>query len=105
MNANHEITNSAVKTAVNACVASCKKLTAQIEQAKANLLAELQETLAVPERLFRLAVGEAEALAWQTGYPHLLFPALATEKIHAVAGWKARQQLIWQKNSAHAMSR
>jgi len=67
-------------------------------------LAEFKGSLDVPEKLFRLAVGEAEALAWQTGYPHLLFPALATEKIEAVAGWSARQHLIRQKISVRAMS-
>ena len=42
-------------------------------------------------------LGEAEALAWQTGYPHLFFPALATEKVQAAAGWNARQQFIRQQ--------
>lgn len=93
-----------IEAGANACVASCQKLAAQIERIKENLLAELQGTLDAPERLFRLAVSEAEALAWQTGYPHLLFPALATEKIQAVAGWSARQQFIRQKNSVRAMS-
>ena len=45
-------------------------------------------------RLFRLALNEAEALAWQTGFPHLFFPALAREKALALAAWHSRQQAI-----------
>ena len=104
MNTNQGAKNNAVKTTANACIASCQKLAAQIERAKGNLLAELRGTLEVPEKLFQLAVGEAEALAWQTGYPHLLFPALALEKVQAAAGWNAQQEFIRQKNSARAMS-
>src|SRR5262245_46740786 len=32
-------------------------------------------------RLLRRTLDEAEALAWKTGVPHLVFPALALEKI------------------------
>ena len=104
MNINQQTTKNAVKAAANVCIASCQKFAAQIERAKEKLLAELQGSLDVPERLFRLALGEAEALAWQTEYPHLFFPALATEKVQAVAAWSARQQFLNQKHSVHAVS-
>ena len=104
MNINQGTKDKAVKIVANVCLASGQKLTAQIERLKENLLAELRGTMDVPDRLFRLALGEAEALAWQTGFPHLLFPALAMEKVQAVAGWKVRQQLRRQKNSAGALS-
>jgi len=84
----------AVRTMANACIASCQKLAAQIERTKQNLLAELQERFQVPEQLFRQALGEAEALAWQTGYPQLVFPTLAMEKVQAVAAWQRRQQAL-----------
>src|SRR6266850_5095050 len=45
-------------------------------------------------RVFQLALNEAEAIAWQTGFPHLLFPMLATEKARAVAAWHERQKSI-----------
>jgi len=77
-----------------ACLKSCKKLVAQIEEAKRQLSAELRRTFDVPERMLRLAVAEAEALAWQTAYPQLVFPDLAMEKVRAVAGWNARQQAL-----------
>jgi hypothetical protein len=79
-------------------------LAVQIKAVKAGFGAELRQTLAVPDRIFRLALNEAEALAWQTGYPHLLFPALATEKIQAATNWSARQKRLHQKKSVGAMS-
>ena len=104
MNPNSGTRDNAVKTVANVCIASGQKLSAQIERLKENLLAELRGTVDAPERLFRLALGEAEALAWQSGFPHLLFPALAMEKVQAVAGWKVRQQLHRPQNSAGGLS-
>jgi hypothetical protein len=104
MNTNQGARESAVKTAAKVCIESCQQLAAQFERAKGNLLAELQGTLEVPEKIFRLALNEAEALAWETGYPHLVFPVLATEKVQGAAQWTARQQFLRQKKSAHAMS-
>ncbi|MGA9779283.1 MAG: hypothetical protein WBS33_13515 [Verrucomicrobiia bacterium] len=97
MNRNQGVEDNAVKTTADACIVSCQKWVAQIERAKGKLLTELQGTLDVPEKLFRMALGEAEALAWQTGYPQLLFPTLATEKVRAAAEWYARQQVLRQK--------
>ena len=45
-------------------------------------------------RVLQLALNEAEAIAWQSAFPHLVFPLLATEKVHAVAAWHARQESI-----------
>ena len=45
-------------------------------------------------RLLKLALNEAEALAWETGFPHLFFPLLAMEKACALAAWHLRQQFI-----------
>ncbi len=104
MNTNQGVGENAVKTAAKACIESCQQLAAQFERAKGNFVGELQETLEAPEKLFRLALNEAEALAWETGYPHLVFPELATEKAQAAAQWSVRQQFLRQKNSAHAMS-
>src|SRR5690348_5731079 len=97
MKSNQGVKESAIKTAANACIASCQKLPTQIEQLKRYFVAEFQEALDVPEKLFRLVLNEAEAVAWQTGYPQLVFPALATEKIQAAAGWNARQKFLRQK--------
>ena len=74
--------------------ASGQKILAQIAAAKAAIFAEAQQALKAQERLLRLALNEAEATAWQTMYPQLLFPVLATEKVQAVFAWEARQQSV-----------
>ncbi len=47
-------------------------------------------------RLLRQALNEAEAIAWQTGFPQLVFPSLALEKARAVATWESRQRTMRQ---------
>jgi|GEM_PF-794802 len=73
---------------------SCQKVLGQIRKVKEAIFAEARHAFETDERLLRLALNEAEALAWQTSYPHLLFPVLATEKIRATADWNDRQQSV-----------
>src|SRR6266567_2203993 len=80
------------------CLTSCRKLVAQLNRTKEALFRQFQRSFGAQEQLLRLALNEAEALAWQTAYPHLVFPALATEKAQAVATWDARQRLLQQTN-------
>ena len=94
MKTNQEVKVNAVRTVANVCLASCQKLVAQIEQAKNRLAAEFKDNFKVHEELFRLAMTEAEALAWQTDYPQLFFPTLAMEKVQAVAAWQTRQDSL-----------
>src|SRR5215831_4260095 len=79
---------------MKACVDCCRKAVALIEKTKAAVFAEFKDALGTHEQLLRLALNEAEALAWQTAYPQLVFATLATEKAQAVANWKTRQQWI-----------
>ena len=51
---------------------------------------DFHETLDSHGNLFQLALNEAEALAWQTDYPHLFFPTLAMERVQAVVGMARR---------------
>ncbi len=81
-------------TAGRAFTAACSKVLAQIRDTKAAILAESRDTLKVQEQLLRLALNEAEALAWQTVYPQLMFPALAAEKIRGVAAWHSHQSRV-----------
>jgi hypothetical protein len=81
------------------CLASCRKLLAQIEKTKNAIVAEFRETLGDHEQMLRLALNEAEALAWQTSFPHLIFPTLALEKAQAVAAWHTRQRSIQRTGS------
>src|SRR5438046_7422489 len=50
-------------------------------------------------RLLRQALNEAEAIAWQTGSPQLVFPSLALEKPSAVATWERSQRTMRQPKS------
>src|SRR5881296_1134204 len=93
---------TANRTFANACIASCHKLIAQIEKARDAILNEFRETLDANEHLLRLALNEAEALAWQTEFPQLVFPTLATEKAQAVVAWSARQQSLTRTNPRFA---
>jgi hypothetical protein len=80
------------------CVACYKRLLAQIEEVKAAVVSEFRGRLETDQRVLELAVNEAEALAWETGFPQLLFPDLAAEKAHAVAGWHERQQALRRRS-------
>jgi hypothetical protein len=72
----------------------CKQILAQIRNVREAILAEARETVKIQEHRLRLAVNEAEALAWQTLYPQLVFPTLATEKIRGATAWENRRRLL-----------
>jgi hypothetical protein len=76
------------------CMDSCRKILAQLQNVKAQVVAEFRGQLEGHQRLLELAVNEAEALAWQTDFPELLFPTLAVEKAGQVTGWHLRQQSL-----------
>lgn len=75
------------------CLRSCQKLLTHIQKARTAVLSEIRGA-AAPEHMLELALNEAEAMAWQTGFPHLVFPALAMEKAQAVADWNRHQRSI-----------
>jgi hypothetical protein len=106
MKLNHENGNGAETcggaSLKSACAKSCRNILAQITRVKEAMLAETRLTFKTQERLLRLALSEAEAMAWQTAYPHLFFPALATEKVQAIAAWNARQRSVRQTNPIFA---
>ena len=81
------------------CVDSCRKLLAQIEKVKKQVVAEFRDQLDDHQHVLELALNEADALAWQTGFPQLLFPTLAVEKAHAVTGWHLQQQSLRQRTA------
>jgi len=81
-------------TLKQACLGACGKIAAQVSRAKAAIFAESRQLLGAPERMLKLALNEAEAVAWQTEYPHLFFPELALEKVQAVATWNRRQSAV-----------
>ncbi len=66
----------------------------EITRAKRSAMTEFSAEAGDHLRLLRLALNEAEALAWQTDYPHLVFPALAVEKAQATVRWHKRQRAV-----------
>lgn len=78
------------------CRKSCQKVLAQIAAAKNSILAQFQDVVAEHEQVLRLALNEAEALAWETSYPQLVFPDLAEEKTRGVLAWVAHQKAVRQ---------
>jgi hypothetical protein len=54
--------------------------------------------------VLRLALNEAEALAWQTSFPHLFFPELAMEKAQAAIRWHQRQRGVRRGTSELAFA-
>jgi len=96
-----------IETAANfarACANCCERIANRLNQAKDALLIEARHRFAAPERLAKLAVNEAESLAWEAGYPHLLFPTLAQEKLQAVATWNRRQREMLRGSSIMSLS-
>jgi hypothetical protein len=101
MNTNQATEKSVVKIVPDKWIASGRKLIVGIERAKQNLIAEFRNKLELPERLFQVALNEAEALAWETEYPQLVFPTLAVEKIKAISAWYGHGESL---NSSYAMA-
>jgi len=83
------------------CVAECKKLLARIDAAKASVIREFSEVMDGHEQVLRLAVNEAEAIAWETEFPYLVFPTLALEKAQAAAHWADHQRYV---RNGHAIA-
>ena len=78
-------------TVRQSCATSCQKALTQLREIKTAIFTESRRNLKTPEQWVRVALNEAEALAWETHYPLLLFPALAAEKVQSLTGWNARQ--------------
>jgi len=102
MNTTNENKNNVEQTFTNRCLQSCKVLLTEIEQVKNMIVNDFHETLETHGNLFRLALNEAEALAWQTDYPHLVYPTLAMERVQAVVAWRRRQQFMLQPHLTFA---
>lgn len=83
---------------------ACQRVLAAIEQAKNQFKAQFANLREDHEHMLQLALNEAEAIAWQTTYPHLLFPALAEEKVQAVNTWVVRQSSLRQGRSLAALA-
>lgn len=79
---------------VGGCRNTCKSIRDAVTRAKEAVLREYAHLVEEHGRVLRLALNEAEAIAWQTDFPHLIFPALATEKAQATVAWHQRQRAV-----------
>ena len=77
-----------------AALSSSPALRGQVAQIKQTMVRQFGSALSGHGQLLKTALNEAEAVAWQTPYPHLVFPMLAEEKALAVNRWAARQRSV-----------
>jgi len=76
------------------CVRCYEKVLQGLTTVKTAVEREFSRFTQGNDLLLKAAINEAEALAWQTPYPHLLFPVLAEEKATAARQWAERQSAI-----------
>ena len=81
---------------------SCRELLRQMEKIKRALWLDFGRALEAQGHLLHLALNEAEALAWLTPFPHLMFPVLAEEKAAALKHWTARQRAVQRARALSA---
>ena len=74
-----------------------------VARMKETMLYEYAHLAGEHTRLLRLALNEAEALAAETGFSHLLFPVLATEKANAAIAWHERQSTLRRSSLERAV--
>lgn len=82
----------------------CQTITAKLNEYKLGLLEQFINESEAFLRIARLAVNEAESLAWSTPYAHWLLPALAEEKILHARQWASRQHRVGNGLAAVAIS-
>ncbi len=86
------------------CPGACRRAHDQLSRTRAAILAAASARLKDREHLVRLALNEAESLAWQTSYPHLVFPTLAMEKVEMLAAWDERQKRVLEASPILSLS-
>jgi|GEM_PF-7064795 len=78
---------------------SCQKILTQMKNARLAVYRQFRDVIADHEQALRLALNEAEALAWQTPFPQLVFQDLAEEKARAVQAWSIHQREVQAQTS------
>jgi len=73
---------------------TCQRIVKQVQKAKQSVLNQFRDLLADHEQALRLALNEAEALAFETPFPQLVFTDLAEEKARALAAWSEHQRAV-----------
>jgi hypothetical protein len=99
MNMNRHVVSTRQRLG-SACLRSCRKLFAQIATTKARIHEQFRARLGENDRLLRLVLNEAEAVAWETEFPHLFFPTLAVEMARTAARWQERQISMTKRSAS-----
>lgn len=90
--------NSSLKPKPTVPFRTCRNryhnLESRVADTRRTIAEEFRDTFQENQHLARLALNEAEAIAWQTNWPHLIFPELAQEKVRALALWSRRQRSL-----------
>jgi hypothetical protein len=103
MNLGHSEINAAPKAAPVSFRVE-RELAVQVASIKHGLVREFGTAIGGNRDLLKSALNEAEAIAWQTPFPHLLFPVLAEEKASAVSRWAARQRSVRRASSVISLA-
>jgi hypothetical protein len=94
MTTNNETQSLTVSSFKSTCLTFCQNVVRQLQDAKTRLVSDYRSLVNGQEHALHLALNEAEALAWETDYPHLVFADLAAEKVAALVNWARHQDAI-----------
>ena len=89
---------------VNSLLPATEVLPRVIQSLKGSIFAEFRSRPVIHKTMLALALNEAEALADETEFPLLVFPALAREKAEAVAAWSARNAALQNQQFIPALA-
>ncbi len=78
---------------------SLGRIHGRMEGIRAKVFGEFRVGFEQDERLIEIAIDEAETLAWQTGFPELVFPELAVEKARKAAASLAGRRYSLARSS------
>lgn len=67
---------------------------AALARVRGDIERDFSELKGQAPRIVHLTLNEAEAVAWDSGFPHLVFPLLAEEKLSKAAAWVNRQRSV-----------
>jgi hypothetical protein len=94
--------NELSKSVADICANSCQEILSQVAKAKDAIVAQFRDLVSEHEYALQLALNEAEALAWQSEVPQLVFQDLAEEKARGVVSWIAHQRLVRSRSLLRA---
>ena len=78
--------NRCTSSGVQVPAGFCQKLAESLVALKEQLIAKYEDAFPRRRHLVRELIAEAEALAWETPYPHLFLPDFAELRVAAAVG-------------------